>query len=312
MRLAFVQPLAVATLMMCGAGTLGCGGAGRSEAAEPTTGLEAATVTPSSEGEAPEEALPQSNVGPRQPIATDAPPDVARPPAGAETSVSGVASRVLWHGNGGARPRAQDIVVVHYSAWTTDGTRFDSSVERGRPSAFSLTGMIPGWAEGLRQMTVGEQRRLWIPESQAYGGVPGRPEGTLVYDVELIAIEASPPVTPVDVAAAPADAERTASGLASMVLQAGTGTDHPGPTSSVTVHYSGWTTDGHLFDSSVVRGRVVSFPLNAVIVGWTEGLQLMVEGEKRRFWIPVDLAYAGRAGAPAGTLVFDVTLIHFE
>lgn len=300
------------TLTTLGAGVLGCGGAGQTEVAEPMAGLEAATVTPSSDGEASEEALPQDNVGARQPIATDAPPDVARAPADAETSVSGLASRVLWHGNGGPRPRAQDIVVVHYSAWTTDGTRFDSSVERGQPSSFSLNRMIPGWAEGMRQMTVGEQRRLWIPEAQAYGGVPGRPEGTLVYDVELIAIEAVPPVTPVDVAAPPVEAEVTASGLASMVLQVGAGADHPGPASTVTVHYSGWTTDGHMFDSSVARGQTATFPLDRVIPGWTEGVQLMVAGEKRRFWIPVDLAYAGRAGLPAGMLVFDITLIHIE
>jgi hypothetical protein len=77
----------------------------------------------------------------------------------------------------------------------------------------------------------------------------------------------------------------------------------------VTVHYSGWTTDGKLFDSSVQRGETISFPLNGVIKGWTEGLQLMTEGEARRFWIPADLAYGkGGGGAPGGTLVFDVEL----
>lgn len=310
MRFGFFLPSS-AVLSVSIMGALGCGGAPHT-GAEPTAGVEAATVTPARSSEDRVEAPAPEVSGPRQSISVGAPPDVARPPANAQTSVSGVASRVLWHGNGGDRPRAQDIVVVHYSAWTTDGTRFDSSVERGRPSAFSLNRMIPGWAEGLRQMTVGEQRRLWIPEAQAYGGVPGRPEGTLVYDVELIAVEAVPPVTPVDVAAPPADAERTASGLASSVLQAGTGADYPGPASTVTVHYSGWTTDGHMFDSSVARGQTATFPLDRVIPGWTEGVQLMVEGEKRRFWIPVDLAYAGRSGAPVGMLVFDVTLIHIE
>ena len=80
----------------------------------------------------------------------------------------------------------------------------------------------------------------------------------------------------------------------------------------MTVHYSGWTTDGKLFDSSVTRGETISFPLNRVIPGWTEGLQLMVAGEKRRFWIPENLAYNGAAGAPAGMLVFDVELISFK
>ena len=117
--------------------------------------------------------------------------------------------------------------------------------------------------------------------------------------------------TPTDVAAAPADAEKTASGLASKILEKGTGETNPKATDLVTVHYSGWTTDGKLFDSSVKRGEPTSFPLNGVIAGWTEGLQLMVTGEKRRFWIPAKMAYGENppAGYPAGTLVFDVELI---
>ena len=117
---------------------------------------------------------------------------------------------------------------------------------------------------------------------------------------------------PTDVAAPPDDADTTASGLASKVIEPGTGTQHPGPTSTVTVHYTGWHTNGEMFDSSVTRGQPASFPLNGVISGWTEGVQLMVAGEKRRFWIPEDLAYGGRAGYPAGMLVFDVELISIQ
>jgi FKBP-type peptidyl-prolyl cis-trans isomerase len=118
--------------------------------------------------------------------------------------------------------------------------------------------------------------------------------------------------TPPDVAAPPADAVRTASGLASKVLQPGTGTKHPGPSSRVTVHYSGWTTDGEMFDSSVKRGEPATFGLYQVIRGWTEGVQLMVEGEKRRLWIPENLAYGGAPGAPKGMLVFDIELIKID
>ena len=117
---------------------------------------------------------------------------------------------------------------------------------------------------------------------------------------------------PEDVAAPPADAETTASGLASKVIQAGTGSQNPEATSTVTVHYTGWHTNGEMFDSSITRGAPASFPLNRVIAGWTEGLQLMVPGEKRRFWIPEDLAYGGRSGYPAGLLVFDVELISIQ
>ena len=117
------------------------------------------------------------------------------------------------------------------------------------------------------------------------------------------------PAAPADVAAPPADAEVTATGLASKMLNAGTGTVKPGPTSVVTVHYTGWTTDGKSFDSSVARGKPASFPLNRVIPGWTEGLQLMTVGEERRFWIPSELAYNNRPGRPQGMLVFDVMLM---
>jgi peptidylprolyl isomerase len=131
--------------------------------------------------------------------------------------------------------------------------------------------------------------------------------------VELLSIKQAPkpPAVPEDVAAAPEGAEKTASGIASRVLTKGTGTDHPKATDQVRVHYSGWTTDGKMFDSSVTRGQDIVFPLNQVIPGWTEGVQLMVVGEKRRFWIPAKLAYGESPppGAPAGTLVFDVELL---
>jgi FKBP-type peptidyl-prolyl cis-trans isomerase len=115
---------------------------------------------------------------------------------------------------------------------------------------------------------------------------------------------------PPDVAAPPKDAAKTASGLASKVLTQGTGKVHPKASDSVTVNYTGWTTDGKMFDSSVVRGEPATFPLNRVIAGWTEGLQLMVVGEKRRLWIPEALAYRGRD--PKGMLVFDVELLKIE
>jgi len=117
---------------------------------------------------------------------------------------------------------------------------------------------------------------------------------------------------PSDVSAPPADATRTASGLATKVLTPGTGRQHPRPNSRVKVHYSGWTTDGRMFDSSVTRNEPISFGLNQVIPGWTEGVQLMVEGETRRLWIPEKLAYGGQRGAPQGMLVFDVELIQIE
>lgn len=113
---------------------------------------------------------------------------------------------------------------------------------------------------------------------------------------------------PDNVAAAPEDAVVTDTGLAFLVLNPGSG-DSPTADDTVRVHYTGWTTDGAKFDSSVDRGEPAEFPLNRVIAGWTEGVALMKKGEKTRFWIPQDLAYQGRPGAPKGMLVFDVELI---
>ncbi|MBI1948179.1 MAG: FKBP-type peptidyl-prolyl cis-trans isomerase [Deltaproteobacteria bacterium] len=117
---------------------------------------------------------------------------------------------------------------------------------------------------------------------------------------------------PPDVAAPPADAEKTASGLASKVIKPGSGDDKPSAQDTVEVHYTGWTTDGRMFDSSVKRGRTTTFPLNGVIKGWTEGVPFMKVGETRRFWIPSELAYGDkptRPGAPSGMLVFDIELV---
>jgi len=244
-----------------------------------------------------------------------APSDVQSPPADAAVTDSGLASKVIQAGTGDTKPAAADTVTVHYSGWTTDGKLFDSSVKRGQPTSFPLNQVIKGWTEGLQLMVIGEKRRLWIPAALAYGTNPGggRPAGMLVFDVELLDIKAAPkpPSAPEDVATAPESAEKTESGIASRVITKGSGSNHPAATDNVKVHYSGWTTDGQLFDSSVMRGQPAIFPLNRVIAGWTEGVQLMVEGETRRFWIPPNLAYGENPpeGAPAGTLVFDIELI---
>ena len=237
-----------------------------------------------------------------------APDDVAKPPADAITTSSGLATKVLQPGKGTVKPGATDLVTVHYTGWTTDGKMFDSSVAAGRPVTFPLNRLIKGWGEGVPLMVVGEKRRFWIPAALAYGGQPGRPAGMLVFDIELIDL---PGLAPPDVAAPPADSKRTASGLAYKSLRPGDGKAHPTAESTVTVHYSGWTTDGKMFDSSIPSGKPISFPLGNVIAGWTEGLQLMTAGEKMRFWIPERLAYKGER-PPRGMLVFDVELVNFK
>tara|TARA_R110001583_G_scaffold51169_3_gene159858 strand:+ start:3454 stop:4089 length:636 start_codon:yes stop_codon:yes gene_type:complete len=108
------------------------------------------------------------------------------------------------------------------------------------------------------------------------------------------------------------DVKTTPSGLQYKVLEPGNGSEHPGPTDRVKVHYHGTLIDGSVFDSSVKRGEPIDFGLNQVIAGWTEGLQTMVVGEKTRLFIPSSLAYGNSSAGsiPAGSvLIFDVELI---
>lgn len=107
----------------------------------------------------------------------------------------------------------------------------------------------------------------------------------------------------------------TASGLQYEVLQSGNGEVHPAASSIVRVHYHGTLINGTVFDSSVERGETISFPLNRVISGWTEGLQLMTVGDKFRFFIPSALGYGDRSTGkiPAGSvLIFEVELFEIQ
>jgi peptidylprolyl isomerase len=169
---------------------------------------------------------------------------------------------------------------------------------------------MKGMGEGVQLMVEGERRRLWIPEALAFAGARGRPKGDLMLEVDLLAWDRHPETAPADVAAAPADA-LTAKGLRYRILRQGPPGPHPNRRSRVTVHYSGWTTDGKLFDSSLLRGVPQTLAMDEVIRGWTDGVQLLEKGTQARFWIPEKLAYRGEPGKPAGMLVFDIELLDF-
>src|SRR5262249_39169680 len=148
---------------------------------------------------------------------------------------------------------------VQYTVWTPDGKMADTSRDKGKPSTFPLAYVMPGLNEGVQLMVAGETRRLWIPEALAHKNPEDEPKGALVIDVELVSFAPSPEKPPADLKTPPTDARQTASGLSYKVLTPGTGTRHPFASSTVTVNYSGWTMDGKLFDSSVVRGEPISF-----------------------------------------------------
>jgi FKBP-type peptidyl-prolyl cis-trans isomerase len=239
---------------------------------------------------------------------------VETPPADAQKTATGLAYKVMSPGSGTVHPTDADLVKVATSFWTKESQEVKPGTFGAPTTPMQMNRiMLPGLKEAISLMTTGQKLRVWVPEKLAFAGAAGKPKGPLMVDVVLLDVTAVP-VAPADVMAPPADALRSKSGLASKVLKPGTGTVHPKGSSNVTVHYSGWTTDGKMFDSSVLGGKPISFPLDGVIKGWTEGVQLMVTGESRRFWIPGKLAYDGsdRQDAPKGMLVFDIELIAID
>lgn len=127
--------------------------------------------------------------------ATKAPAPSASTPTSGEwkTTSSGLKYQVLKQGTGTVSPKATDTVKVHYHGTLLNGTVFDSSVERGEPISFPLSGVIPGWTEGLQLMKVGDKFKFEIPPNLAYGPASPSPKippnSTLVFEVELLAIQ---------------------------------------------------------------------------------------------------------------------------
>ena len=293
---------------------LGAGGCAKAPQDSPTTGAAGHPAAPSSDAGVAQAAAPAPSTAP---AVVPAPPDVGAAPSDATRTASGLAWKVLTPASGGEHPTLNDRVKVHFTGWTPDGKMFDTSLRAGKPAEFVLKNSLKGWNEGLQLMVKGEKRRFWLPGPLAYGDTPRRPgvpAGPVVFDVELLDFIKGlpPPTVPADVAAPPKDAKKTATGIAYRVLEHGTGKQHPTADSTVEVHYTGWTPDGKMFDSSVTRGAPGKFPLRNVIPGWTECVPLMVVGDRTRFWIPGNLAYGDhptRPGAPAGMLVFDIQLL---
>ena len=277
-----------------------------------TTFLFVALLLPVGRALAQEEEEPAAPAKePVDPSWLTAPAGYDEPPKDATKLKSGLVTKVLKPGAGTDHPRPEDIAVVRYAIWTVRGEKIDSWAKRAVPRDFPVGDQIAGWKEGLQLMTVGERRVLWIPQKLAFKGRPGKPSGTIVWDAELVAIKRHPAAPP-DVAKPPVDATRTPSGLAWKEITPGKGGAHPTKTSMVSVHYTGWTTDGKPFDGTRITGEPAMFGVGDVIPGWTEGLQLMTVGQSVRFWIPKELAYKGAKGKPKGMLVFDVELLDFR
>jgi FKBP-type peptidyl-prolyl cis-trans isomerase len=235
-----------------------------------------------------------------------------KPPADAKKGKDGWSWVVLTPGKGKKKPSVSDHAKIKMSEWTQEGRLLKSTFFRGEGAVqVDLQRAPPGLQMAMTDMTAGEKRRVWVPASLGYKNQPGIPEGPLVYEIEITEVidRPTPPPAPADVKAPPDDAKKTTGGVRYKVLTPGKGDTHPKPENSVKVNYTGWTTDGKMFDSSITRGEPTTFKLGDLIAGWREGLQTMVAGEKARLWIPEELAYKGKSNGPQGMLVFDVELV---
>lgn len=240
--------------------------------------------------------------------APPAPPDVAAAPADAVKLPSRLSYKILHKTESTERPNTWDRVALHYAGWQPDGTAIKDAHSGERPMVFDVEKTPAGWQQVLPLLAVGDRARLWIPAQLAAG------DPAAVFDLELVSIDRKPepPRAPPDVASVPRNSAKTASGLAYRFLTKSAGTLKPSADARVEMHYSAWTADGKLFDSSLLRGKPVTLPLKKLIPGWSEGLQLMSEGDKLRLWIPEKLAYGGKPGAPRGLLVYEVELLRIE
>ena len=232
------------------------------------------------------------------------------------TTKSGLKYKILRK-SAKAKPKESSTVKVHYKGWLDSGKVFDSSYERGESIEFPLNGVIPGWTEGMQLVGEGGMIELEIPYELGYGeqgttGIPGK--STLHFLVELL--EVQKPLEPgASDADAPAEFTQTDSGLKYRVLRKGAG-PKPMGTTTVKVHYKGWLDGGKVFDSSYDRREPIKFPLNRVVKGWSEGMQLVGEGGMIELEIPYDLAY-GEEGRPPiippkSTLHFIVELLEVQ
>lgn len=245
--------------------------------------------------------------------AGDAPPtaELQAPPSDAECLPIGVCSKVIQPGDASRKVEAGQWVTLHYQGWTLTGECFEDTRAQGFSVTRPLKEFLKGIQVGVRLMCVGEKRRIWVPESLAFGGAMGKPKGQLVLDVEVIDASPAPSVPPPDLKEPGPGAVFLPSGLTYRVLRKGLEGKPPGRGAHVTVAYTGWTQDGQMFDSSLERRTPSTFQLGDVIKGWREMLRLMHRGDKVRVWIPEKLAYKGQEGKPSGPLVFDIELCAF-
>jgi len=231
------------------------------------------------------------------------------------TTESGLKYIEIKEGKGNF-PKAGDFCSVHYTGTLEDGTKFDSSHDRGEPIEFpvGMGRVIKGWDEGIMTMKPGGKRKLIIPANLGYGergtgSIP--PNSILHFDVELVNVKKQFKDTDFEL---PGQEIVKDSGLRMIEHINGNGAK-PEKGQTVIVHYTGMLDSGVKFDSSHDRNKPFDFQLGLgrVIKGWDEGIADMTIGSKRTFIIPPELGYgskgAGGVIPPNSLLIFEVELI---
>lgn len=238
---------------------------------------------------------------------------------GVVTTPNGVEVNIQTAGDG-IRPQMGQKIVCNYTGMLSDGSIFDQS-RPGQPMEFVLGSNqgMPGWHEGIAELSKGAVATITIPSEQGFGpeglGNLIPPNEILTFDVQIVDVKEAPqPIAHELWSTEGLEKQTTNSGLEYYIIEEGTGAQAEAG-KLVQVHYYGALEDGTKFDASFERGEPIEFELGSgrVIPGWEEGIALLKEGAKAQLVIPPYLAY-GEQGAPGAippnaTLIFDVQLM---
>ncbi|MEA3443431.1 MAG: FKBP-type peptidyl-prolyl cis-trans isomerase [Bacteroidota bacterium] len=231
---------------------------------------------------------------------------------------SGLKYIIIEKGSGEKVTKDRNIK-INYSGYLSDGKMFDSTFKREKPHKLVAGNgkVIKGLDEGVMLMQVGDKFQFIIPPQLAFGKKESKlipANSTLIFDVELLEIEAIIEIKPFDIEGK--KMYTTESGLQYYIVKEGNG-ERAKAGENVAMHYTGYLQDGTIFDSSVKRNQEFVFPLGRgkVIKGWEEAVAMMNVGDKLRLILPPELAYGNREMGPIpanSTLIFDVELLSIK
>ena len=241
---------------------------------------------------------------------------IATPPADAVKTPDGLVFKSLAEGNGPS-PSKNDTVTIELTSWDSKGNTRQSTKLHGKAVPVGLANNTSvGFVEGLTMMKKGGHAIFWVPPEIGHKAKTPTPNGkgdateTLAFEVTLVDIKPAPAIPP-DVAAAPADAKKTAKGVAFEIVKPGTGKDTLRYFDTATFHVTGWDPTGHMFESTEVTGAPRTEQPFRDSVGMEEALTQLVAGERARFWVPADMT-KGSINVPDGPLTYEIELVSIK